>query len=214
MWQAINTSLWPKYIFLLIEASYKICYVLPFSIETAQRRDQLSRALFRWVGSYFSTVRTFQPYSRPILPLYQRFRGENANNQILIEKDFVSFGHQFCLRNSLISCKPNEDSPIFVQFLESVYQLLEKHPIAFQFNERFLLTIAKHFFSCQVCGFLNQFGTFLVDCERERKSYRLPEKTDSLWNYMFSRLEDFLNPFYKHDSDILGRIIFRQHDFK
>ena len=39
---------------------------------------------------------------------------------------------------------------MFLQFLEGVWQLQEQFPFAFQFNERFLLTIHDHLYSCQV----------------------------------------------------------------
>ena len=42
-----------------------------------------------------------------------------------------------------------ETSPVFLQFLEGVWQLQEQFPFAFQFNERFLLTIHDHLYSCQ-----------------------------------------------------------------
>lgn len=58
-----------------------------------------------------------------------------------------------------------ETSPIFTQFLECVWQVMVQFPTAFQFNEQFLLTLHDHVYS-------NQFGTFLGNCERERKEER------------------------------------------
>ena len=58
-----------------------------------------------------------------------------------------------------------ETSPIFTQFLECVWQVMVQFPSAFQFNEHFLVTIHDHVYS-------NQFGTFLGNCEKERKKER------------------------------------------
>ena len=58
-------------------------------------------------------------------PFYRTINGF----AILIEKDWLSFGHQFGLRNGF-SDKEKQDqaSPIFLQFLDAVHQLLEQFP--------------------------------------------------------------------------------------
>lgn len=55
-----------------------------------------------------------------------------------------------------------EVSPIFTQFLESVWQLTEQFPQAFQFSEWFLIQIHEHVHSCQ-------FGNFLGNYQRQRE---------------------------------------------
>ena len=109
-------------------------------------------------------------------------------SQVLIEKDWVSFGHKFshrfgykhhCCRihdlivvfgskspHLLLRCNhrvgdPKEVSPIIDQFLECVWQLMEQYPCAFEFNERFLITIHSHIYSCQ-------YGNFIGNNQRER----------------------------------------------
>lgn len=82
--------------------------------------------------------------------------------QALIEKEWLSFGHKFTDRCGFIDSEDNkEQSPVFTQFLESVWQMLLQFPCAFQFNERFLLTLHDHLYSCQ-------FGTFIGNCEKDR----------------------------------------------
>ncbi|XP_057314336.1 myotubularin-related protein 6-like [Hydractinia symbiolongicarpus] len=110
--------------------------------------------------------------------------------QVLVEKEWLAFGHKFVHRCGLLSGDPKEISPIFTQFLESVWQLMNQYPAAFQFNERFLLEIHEHVYS-------SQFGTFLGNCEKERKQKQLSQKTYSLWGYMWHNLPDYVNPFYK-----------------
>lgn len=60
---------------------------------------------------------------------------------------------------------PKEVSPVMDQFLECVWQLSEQFPCAFQFNERFLIAVRAHVYSCQ-------FGSFLGNCEKERRDMR------------------------------------------
>lgn len=52
-------------------------------------------------------------------------------------------------------------SPVFLQFLDCVWQVSKQFPNAFEFNEHFLITILDHLYSCR-------FGTFLCNTERER----------------------------------------------
>jgi myotubularin-related protein 1/2 len=55
-------------------------------------------------------------------------------------------------------------SPIFVQFIDCVWQIQQHNEKIFEFNENFLLTILKHVFTCQ-------FGTFLYNSEYEREKH-------------------------------------------
>ncbi len=87
--------------------------------------------------------------------------------QSLIEKEWLSFGHKFTDRCGFISTvDAKETSPIFTQFLEGVWQMIQQFPSAFQFNERYLLTLHDHVYSCQ-------YGTFIGNCEKDRVDLRL-----------------------------------------
>lgn len=105
--------------------------------------------------------------------------------------------------------RPKEMSPVFHQFLDAVYQLLRQHPTRFEFNERFLRRLLYHLYSCQ-------YGTFLLNNEKQRKDAKLHEKTASVWDYFLARKETFLNPEYDVDVDdhIRGkeRLIFPRLD--
>lgn len=46
------------------------------------------------------------------------------------------------------------------------------------------------------CMISSQFGTYLCNFEKERKEAKLKDRTHSVWSYIYSRLEDFLNPLY------------------
>lgn len=85
--------------------------------------------------------------------------------------------------------RPKETSPVFHQFLDAVWQLLRQNPRRFEFNERFLRRLLYHLYSCQ-------YGTFLLNNEKQRKDAKLHEKTTSVWAYFLSRKEMFLNPDY------------------
>lgn len=134
--------------------------------------------------------------------------------EVLIEKEWLSFGHKFQhVRNEWEKFRIHERdlffnltltqrvghgddryadadrSPIFLQWVDCVYQVLQQFPYAFEFNEYFLITILDHLYSCL-------FGTFLYNTERERVTNDLKKKTVSLWSMINSEMDLHLNPFY------------------
>ncbi|XP_067454795.1 myotubularin-related protein 7a [Thunnus thynnus] len=121
-------------------------------------------------------------------PYYRTLRGL----MVLIEKDWVSFGHKFSHRCNHLVGDPKEVSPIIDQFLECMWQLMEQFPCAFEFNERFLITIHSHIYSCQ-------YGNFIGNNQRERIELGLRERTHSLWSYLWTNREDYINPLYRPD---------------
>ena len=90
--------------------------------------------------------------------------------------------------------KVKETAPIFHQFLDATYQLMYQHPTRFEFTERFLRRLLYHLYSCQ-------YGTFLLDNEKDRKEARLRERTKSVWDYFLSRKKEFMNSKYEADID-------------
>ncbi|XP_062909895.1 myotubularin-related protein 2 isoform X5 [Mobula hypostoma] len=85
-------------------------------------------------------------------------------------------------------------SPVFLQFIDCVWQMTRQFPTAFEFNEFFLVTILDHLYSCL-------FGTFLSNSEQQRVKEGLQRSTISLWAYINSQLEEFTNPLYVNYSN-------------
>lgn len=141
-------------------------------------------------------------------PYYRTLRGFQA----LVEKEWVSFGHKFCQRTggpadggNLIfpqtsplndstppkveTSSPEERSPIFLQFIDCVWQMMNQFPASFEFNENFLITILDELYACR-------FGTFLFDSECEARNNLARDKTVSLWGYINAQTRRYLNPNY------------------
>lgn len=120
-------------------------------------------------------------------PYYRTLRGF----QVLIEKEWLAFGHKFQLRIGHGDERHSDAdrSPVFVQWVDCVWQLQQQFPTAFEFTERLLITIVDHLYSCR-------FGTFLFNTERERAKEEVKTKTVSLWSYINSRQDLYLNPLY------------------
>lgn len=77
--------------------------------------------------------------------------------QWLVEREWLAFGHKFADRcgHTVAADDPNERAPVFLQWLDCVFQVTQQFPCAFQFNEAFLVSelYAFSFQDC-VCGLL------------------------------------------------------------
>ncbi|KAL4124828.1 hypothetical protein PRIC2_008422 [Phytophthora ramorum] len=96
---------------------------------------------------------------------------------VLIEKEWLSFGHPFHLRHSHGEKADTQESPIFIQFFDSISQLVRIYPSYFEFNEGLLLLLADALHSCR-------FGTFLFDCKKHRLEANLENRTASVWTWV------------------------------
>ncbi|XP_077957223.1 myotubularin-related protein 5 isoform X6 [Gasterosteus aculeatus] len=143
-------------------------------------------------------------------PYYRTFDGF----RLLVEKEWLSFGHRFSHRGAQTLGSQNSGfTPVFLQFLDCVHQIHLQFPMEFEFSQYYLKFLAYHYVS-------NRFRTFLLDSDYERielgvlyeekgerkspqvcKSVwdyidRLNKKTPVFYNYMFSpEDEEVLRPY-------------------
>ncbi|KAG0381052.1 hypothetical protein BGX24_000030 [Mortierella sp. AD032] len=151
-------------------------------------------------------------------PYYRTLRGF----QVLVEKEWCSFGYKFMDRCGHLSNDKNfvalsatnsaantfanvqnklyrnnhirETSPIFQQFLDCVFQTMHQSPNRFEFNEDFLIQLHYHVYSCQ-------FGNFLFNCQKDRREYSATSKLTSIWDFINSSKEKYLNKDYDQSLD-------------
>jgi myotubularin-related protein 6/7/8 len=220
--QALRRSGWLRHIQAILEGTVLITrnvhvnssHVLIHCSDGWDRTSQLSALAQLCLDPFYRTIRGFE---------------------ILIEKDWLSFGHKFMDRCGHLSSDKfflspveagsgnsgadaaqaflasvqnrfvsqhhiKETSPVFHQFLEAVRQVQRQFPDRFEFNERFLHQLYYHLYSCQ-------FGTFLYNCERERRVAEGGpppcERTVSVWDFFNSpsEMEQNLNPTYAPELD-------------
>ncbi|XP_069603152.1 myotubularin isoform X1 [Ranitomeya imitator] len=139
------------------------------------RTAQLTSLAMLMLDSYYRTVEGFQ---------------------VLVQKEWISFGHKFGSRigHGDKNHADADRSPIFLQFVDCVWQMSKQFPTAFEFSEHFLITILDHLYSCR-------FGSFLFNCESVREKEKLREKTQSLWSWINSEKSKYINPFYTKESN-------------
>ena len=121
-------------------------------------------------------------------PYYRTLRGF----VVLIEKDWLSFGHKFKERLGL-SPHPHEESPIFQQWIDAVWQVMSQFPTRFEFNEYLLKDVVLH-------ARAHWYDDFTLDCDRDRtQAAAAGRNSASLWSLVLSRLEAYANPQYERD---------------
>jgi myotubularin-related protein 1/2 len=139
-------------------------------------------------------------------PFYRTRQGFS----VLVEKDFMSFGHPFHTRcahgegrngdnNKSSSATQNDEgqiSPIFLQFLDCVFQVVQLYPECFEFNTNYLLEFSFHVYSCR-------FGSMLCDTEREREVLAgIRQRTYSVWDYL-DGMPELKNENYQKSDGVL-----------
>jgi myotubularin-related protein 1/2 len=112
----------------------------------------------------------------------------------VIEKEWILPGHKFHDRVGPGKSEHDEQSPVFLQFLDCVWQIWRLYPTYFEFNGKVLEVIADALFS-------GRYGTFLGNCDRERTTWGLYTRTPSLWAHILAHGELYANPFYRPQSE-------------
>ena len=181
-WSKIEQTLWLDFIMNLLK----------FAHEISEKVKNGNNVLIHCSDGWDRTPQLVTLSQILLEPYYRTLIGF----AVLIEKDWLSFGHPFAKRSGISENKEeneNERSPIFIQFLDCVHQLLMQYPNSFQFNDEYLIYIALHYN-------LNLFGTFMFDNEKERIDKDARYNTPSLWTFIFKNKDKYINPFYDENS--------------
>ncbi|NWV28340.1 MTMR9 protein, partial [Origma solitaria] len=130
-------------------------------------------------------------------PKCRTIRGFEA----LIVREWLQAGHPFqqrCAQSAYSNSKQKWEAPVFLLFLECVWQIHRQFPCSFEFSEQFLIMLFEH-------AYASQFGTFLGNNENERAKLKLPQKTMSLWSWVnrSEELARFQNPLYEANSLVI-----------
>ncbi|XP_061658667.1 myotubularin-related protein 4 isoform X4 [Syngnathoides biaculeatus] len=127
-------------------------------------------------------------------PYYRTLEGF----QLLVETDWLDYGHKFGDRcgHQENADDVSEQSPVFLQWLDSVHQLLKQFPCLFEFNEAFLVKLVQHTYSCL-------YGTFLCNNAREREARNIDKRTCSVWSLLRTGNKNFQNFLYIPSQDMV-----------
>ena len=108
--------------------------------------------------------------------------------QILLRTDWLAAGHKFADRHfnaeRETSMGRSEMSPIFLQWMDCVWQIWAKYPTLFEFTDQYLMYILYHSTS-------GRFSTFLHNSEKERREGSVGI---SLWTHINSPEQRYHRP--------------------
>ncbi|OWB75342.1 hypothetical protein B5S31_g5227 [[Candida] boidinii] len=147
---------------------------------------------------------------------------------ILIEKEWLSFGHRFNERcghlqnetkfhDNIENLNSNQATQAFrqvtnhfkhkksVKFVSPIFQQFLDciYQLIRQYPNKFEYNerfLRRLVYHLYSC----QYGTFLFDCERERNEHDIQTKTRSVWDYFKSRKFEFSNPNYIKEDDFVA----------
>ncbi|KFM11278.1 Myotubularin-related protein 9, partial [Aptenodytes forsteri] len=132
-----------------------------------------------------------QPPSAPPAPLHPCYSPSGGVPQA---------GHPFhlrCARSAYSHARLKQEAPLFLLFLDCVWQLSRQFPFSLEFGERLLLTLFDN-------AYASAYGTFLCNNVKERRVGR-EESTHSLWAWLNQPGEKkkYLNPLYSHNALVI-----------
>ena len=112
----------------------------------------------------------------------------------LIIREWIFGGYPFRTRTMglLESTRDKGRAPTFLLFLDCVWQLIRQYARSFEYKDTLLLLIHEHTHA-------SEYGTFLANSMKERSKHNLNHKTYSLWAYIHSIRDTFVNPMFEEN---------------
>ncbi|XP_074090366.1 myotubularin-related protein 10 [Macrotis lagotis] len=144
---SLENTRWLEYVRAFLKHSAELVYVLERKHLSVILQEEEGRDLSCFVASLIQVM--LDPYFRTI-----------TGFQSLIQKEWVMAGYQFLDRCNHLK-RSEKESPLFLLFLDSIWQLLEQYPSAFEFSETYLTVL---YDSTRI----SLFGTFLFNCPHQR----------------------------------------------
>ncbi|XP_075391990.1 myotubularin-related protein 10 [Tenrec ecaudatus] len=144
---SLENTRWLEYIRTFLKHSAELVCILESKHLSVILQEEEGRDLSCCVASLIQVM--LDPYFRT-----------TTGFQSLIQKEWVMAGYQFLDRCNHLK-RSEKESPLFLLFLDAVWQLLEQYPTAFEFSETYLAIL---YDSTRI----SLFGTFLFNCPHQR----------------------------------------------
>uniref|UniRef100_A0AAQ6A5I5 Myotubularin phosphatase domain-containing protein n=1 Tax=Amphiprion ocellaris TaxID=80972 RepID=A0AAQ6A5I5_AMPOC len=191
---SIDNSRWLEYVRAFLKHSAEIVYYLEGKNVSVILQEEEDRDLNCVVSSLVQLM--LDPHYRSLIGF-----------QSLVQKEWVMAGHRFLDRCNHLKKNYKEESPLFMLFLDCVWQMMNQYPAAFEFTEAYLTVLSDSMW-------IPLFSTFLFSSPKQRaqhlmdfaKNKAIPQGEDQVvyfppvweWSQQFSIKDQtlFNNPMY------------------
>ncbi|XP_059215074.1 myotubularin-related protein 10 isoform X1 [Centropristis striata] len=191
---SIENSRWLEYVRAFLKHSAEIVFHLDGKNSSVILQEEEDRDLNCVVSSLVQLM--LDPHYRSLLGF-----------QSLVQKEWVMAGHRFLDRCNHLKKNEKEESPLFMLFLDCVWQMMNQYPAAFEFTETYLTVLSDSMW-------IPLFSTFLFNSPKQRaqhlkdfaKNKAIPQSEDQAvyfppvwdWSQQFSTKDQtlFNNPMY------------------
>ncbi|XP_068176065.1 myotubularin-related protein 10 isoform X2 [Antennarius striatus] len=191
---AVENSRWLEYVRAFLKHSAEIVYHLDARNTSVILQEEEDRDLNCVVSSLVQLM---------LDPHYRSLTGF----QSLVQKEWVMAGHRFLDRCNHLKKSDNKESPLFMLFLDCVWQMMNQYPAAFEITEFYLTALSDSMW-------IPLFSTFLFNSPKQRaqhlmdfaKNKAIPQVEDQVlyfppvwnWSLQFSSKDQtlFNNPMY------------------
>lgn len=190
----IENSRWLEYVRAFLKHSAEMVYHLEGGNSSVILQEEEDRDLNCVISALMQLM---------LDPRYRSLIGF----QSLVQKEWVMAGHRFLDRCNHLKKNDKEESPLFLLFLDCVWQMMNQYPAAFEFTETYLTVLSDSMW-------IPLFSTFLFSSSKQRaqhlmdfaKHKAIPQGEDQVvyfppvweWSQQFSTKDQtlFNNPMY------------------
>ncbi|CAL8364679.1 unnamed protein product [Gadus morhua 'NCC'] len=126
---SVENSQWLDYVRTFLKHSCDVVYILEGLNASVILQEEEGRDLSCVVSSLVQIM--VDPHFRSL-----------SGFQSLVQKEWVMAGHRFLDRCNHLKKSDKEESPLFLLFLDCVWQLMNQYPSAFEFTETYLALLS------------------------------------------------------------------------
>ncbi|XP_068429432.1 myotubularin-related protein 10 [Clinocottus analis] len=191
---SIENTRWLEYVRAFLKHSAEMVYVLDGKNTSVILQEEEDRDLNCVVSCLVQLM--LDPHYRSLIGF-----------QSLVQKEWVMAGHRFLDRCNHLKKNDKDESPLFMLFLDCVWQMMNQYPAAFEFTEAYLTVLSDSMW-------IPLFSTFLFNSPNQRahhlmdfaKNKAIPQGEDQVvyfppvwdWSQQFSAKDQtlFNNPTY------------------
>ncbi|CAF99594.1 unnamed protein product, partial [Tetraodon nigroviridis] len=148
---SVENSRWLEYVRAFLKHSAEVVYHLDGKNVSVVLQEEEDRDLSCAISSLVQLM--LDPHYRSLVGF-----------QSLVQKEWVMAGHRFLDRCNHLKKNDKEESPLFVLFLDCVWQMMNQYPAAFEFTETYLTVLSDSMW-------IPLFSTFLFNSPKQRTQH-------------------------------------------